>query len=261
LSSDRRIPFDGQAIGVIPARLASTRFPDKPLALIHNVPMVCWTLKRASQSQSLREVFVAAEDEAIVEEVQKRGGKARLVKGDFRSGSDRVARAVRGLDVPAVVNIQADEPLIEPAVIDQALALLESRLDFEVTTAVRPIKHLEEYLDPNCVKVVMDRQGRCLYFSRAPLPAQRHKSLHGELPQGTLFRKHIGLYCFRRIALQRFTDLPESRLESCESLEQLRILEFGGTIGAVETSEITPSIDSPQDLLALERHISEHNIG
>lgn len=261
MSLSPSIPFNGQAIGVIPARLASTRFPNKPLALINNVPMICWTLRSAARAKALCDVFVAAEDEALAEAVEKHGGKARLVKGDFRSGSDRVAEAVRGMDVPAVVNIQADEPFIEAETIDRALGLLEARPEFDATTAVRPMRNADEYLNPNCVKAILDQSGRCLYFSRAPVPAQRNPVRGQELPAGFPFYKHIGLYCFRRMALTRFAQLPESVLEACEGLEQLRLLEYGAKIGAIITHQCAPAVDAPEDLLTLEKHIIEKGLG
>ncbi len=222
--------------------------------------MVVWTWRRSVQATSLKEVFVAAEDEEIVREVVKCGGEARLVKGNYRTGSDRVAAAVKSLKAPAVVNIQADTPLIEPEAINAALSLLEQRPEFEVTTAVRPIKSLAEYQDPNCVKVVMDHDDRCLYFSRAAIPAIRDKARAAELLTQIPVRKHVGLYCFRREALERFCNLPESSLEKSEGLEQLRILEFGGSIGAVELWESSPGVDTPEDLLAVERYITEKGI-
>ena len=261
MSLSPSIPFGGRAIGVIPARLASTRFPNKPLALINNVPMICWTLRSATRAKALSEVFVAAEDEALVEAVEKQGGRARLVKGDFRSGSDRVAEAVRDLDVPAVVNIQADEPLIEPEVIDRALAFLEARPEFDATTAVQPMRSLVEYLNPNCVKVALSQMGRCLYFSRAPVPAQKTPVRGQDLPEGFPFYKHLGLYCFRRMTLTRFSQLPESVLEICEGLEQLRLLEYGATIGAIIIHHSAPAVDTPEDLLALEKHILDKGLG
>jgi len=253
-------PFGGQAVGIIPARAASTRFPNKPLALIHGLPMVVWTLRRAAKCSALREVFVAAEDEAIVEAVLRHGGQARLVRGDFAAGSDRVAAAARNLDAPAVVNIQADEPLIEPAAIEAALALLERRPEFGLTTVVRPLTGPEEYADPNCVKAVLDGTGRCLYFSRSPLPALRHRPSPPALPPGIPFYRHVGLYCFRRTALDQFTELPPSPLERAESLEQLRWLEAGGAMGAVPMIEFAPGIDTPEDLLALERYLDQKGI-
>jgi 3-deoxy-manno-octulosonate cytidylyltransferase (CMP-KDO synthetase) len=238
--------------------MASTRFPGKPLARIGGVPMICWTARRASQAKSLREVFIAAEDQSIVEEARKYGLKARLVQGDFKAGSDRVTAAVRDLNAPVVVNIQADEPLIEPEIIDATLELLESRPEFGLTTAVRPIRFPEEYRDPHCVKVILDTQDRCLYFSRASIPAQRKST--SEFPTDVPLWRHVGLYCFRREVLDQFSSLPSSPLEISEGLEQLRYLEAGGTIGAVRLIEAVPGVDTPEDLLALEKHISNHNI-
>ena len=258
--SRKNIPLGGKAIGVIPARCASTRFPDKPLALINGIPMVCWTLGHASRALSLREVFVAAEDEQIVEAVQQGGREAKLVKGEFRSGSDRVAEAVRDCDAPIIVNIQADEPLINPADIDAAVLLLVAHPEFEVTTLVRPISNMEEYLDPNCVKVVMDHRNRCLYFSRSPVPAHQKKPRSSELAADIPFRGHVGIYCFRQDALQRFSRLPRSSLEECEGLEQLRFLEFGGVIGATEVRETGPGVNTPEDLRRAEQFITEHGI-
>jgi 3-deoxy-manno-octulosonate cytidylyltransferase (CMP-KDO synthetase) len=222
--------------------------------------MICWTARRASQAKSLSEVIVAAEDQQIVDVVSRHGIKAILVQGEFQAGSDRVAAAVRGIEAPAVVNIQADEPLIEPEVIDAALELLEIRPEFGVTTAVRPIVLPEEYRDPNCVKVVLDNKDRCLYFSRAPIPALRKAPAELNLPANVPLWRHVGLYCFRREVLDAFSHLPPSPLETSEGLEQLRYLEAGGSIGAVRLMEAVPGVDTPEDLLAIERHINEHNI-
>lgn len=258
--SRRQIPFNGEAVGVIPARKASTRFPDKPLALIQGIPMVCWALRRARQAQSLKSVFVAAEDQEILEAVERCGGKAMLVKGNFKSGSDRVAAATVNLDAPVIVDIQADEPLIAPSLIDEAVALLEAHPEFDVTTAVRPIRRIEEYLDPNCVKVVMDRRGKCLYFSRASIPSQKNPSRPVQLPSGFPFFKHVGFYCFRAEALRKFTQLNASPLEDCEGLEQLRWLEYGGAIGAVETATDVPAVDTAGDIALAERYIKDNKI-
>ena len=259
-SPRRNVPFGGEAIGIIPARCASIRFPDKPLALINGIPMICWTLHRASQSSSLSDVFVAAEDEEIVEAVQKYGGKARIIKGNFKSGSDRVASAARDFNAPAIVNIQADEPLIDPATIDEALRLLEKHPEFGITTGVVAISSKEEYLDPNCVKVVMDSKNRCLYFSRSPIPYQHRKQDGSGVPTDMPLLRHIGLYCFRRSALERYAELPPSVLEGCEGLEQLRYLESGGMIGAVEARAIGPGVDTIEDLHRVEEYINRKGI-
>jgi len=261
LELDRgRIPFGGEAVGVIPARCASTRFPDKPLALIAGIPMICWTLKSAGQAASFKEVFVAAEDQVIVDAVHKWGGKAKLVCGSFRTGSDRVAEAVKGSDAPAVVNIQADEPFIDAAGIDEALGLLEDHPDFGITTIIRPISSVEDYHNPNSVKVVLDDRQRCLYFSRSPIPAIHGKSIGLKLPQDAPIYQHIGIYCYRRSALDYFARLPSSPLEKLESLEQLRFLESGGLIGAVKVKAAGPSVNAIEDLRLAERFIRENNI-
>jgi 3-deoxy-manno-octulosonate cytidylyltransferase (CMP-KDO synthetase) len=222
--------------------------------------MICWTVARASRTRGLGDVFVAAEDPEIVAAVQKHGFKAELVRGDFKTGSDRVAFAVRNLEAPVIVNIQADEPLLDPEIVDQALRLLEAHPEFDVTTAVRPIRDYPEYTNPNCVKAVLDQNQRCLFFSRSPLPAIRKASPAHVLPAEIPFYKHLGLYCFRREALIKFGRMQESPLERCEGLEQLRILEWGGTIGAVVTITTAPDVNSPEDLLAVQDYLKNHNI-
>ena len=222
--------------------------------------MICWTIARASRALGLGDLFVAAEDPEIVAAVQKYGFKAELVRGDFKTGSDRIAFAARNSDAPVIVNIQADEPLIDPALIDQTLLLLEDHPEFDATTAVRPIYDYAEYINPNCVKAVLDRNQRCLLFSRSPLPAIRKTSPMKILPDKIPFYKHLGLYCFRRETLIKYSQTQESPLERCEGLEQLRILEWGGTIGAVVTTAAVPDVNSPEDLLAVQAYIKDHDI-
>ncbi|MFH1862958.1 MAG: 3-deoxy-manno-octulosonate cytidylyltransferase [bacterium] len=260
LRDHAQVPFKGEAIGVIPARCASTRFPDKPLALLRGIPMVCWTLYHAEKVSGLKEVMVAAEDEAIVEAVQKHGGKARLIQGVYRTGSDRVAAAVAGRDAPAIVNIQADEPLLDPATIDRALHLLEDHPEFDVTTVYFRLQEWKDYQDPNCVKVVVNQRQQCLYFSRSPIPAIRKASNARILPEGIRFFCHLGIYCFRPEALRRFTQLPSSSLEECEGLEQLRLLENGMVIGAVESTRTLPGVNTLEDLHIAEHYLKEHGI-
>lgn len=253
----RNLPFGGEAIGIIPARRASTRFPDKPLALIHKIPMICWTWRNANRATALKEVIVAAEDEEIVEAVHEYGGKALLIRGEYASGSDRVAAVMKDLPAPAIVNIQADEPLVDPAMIDKALELLDSHPEFGMTTVVAPLMDDSEFINPNCVKVIVDRNYRCLYFSRSPIPyLRKQEKLSGDSP---VFQ-HIGLYCFRRTALDQFAKLPSSRLEVCEGLEQLRYLEHGGTIGAVISLRTAPGVNTKEDLIRLGKYITRYKI-
>jgi 3-deoxy-manno-octulosonate cytidylyltransferase (CMP-KDO synthetase) len=258
-SADRK-PFSGKAIGVIPARLASSRFSNKPLTPIHGIPMICWTARSASQAEGLSEVIVAAEDQEIVDTVERYGGKAQLVQGTFRTGSDRIAAAVKGMDASVVVNIQGDEPLIEAAVIDKALQMLDRRGELGITTVVTPITDIETYLNPNCVKVVLDTKGKCLYFSRSPIPARHKRQDEDSLKPDAPYWLHIGVYCYRRKVLTDFAALPQHPLERIEGLEQLRFLEAGGQIGAVEVKDCPPGINAPEDLQIVEKYIEEHGI-
>ncbi len=256
----KHIAFGGEAVGVIPARCASSRFPDKPLALISGIPMICWTHHNSSHSASLREVFVAAEDSEIIDAVLRFDGKAILVQGRFQSGSDRIAEAVRDMQAPVIVNIQADEPLIDPQIIDKALLLLEEHPEFGVTTIVRPLSDYDEYLDPNNVKAVLDSDGKCLYFSRAPIPARHGKEAVHNLEMDLPYYLHVGIYCFRKEALMEFAELPPSALEQAEGLEQLRYLENGGFIGAVIVEKAGPGINTEADIQLAEKYISDNNI-
>ncbi len=222
--------------------------------------MVCWTLRNCERVESLREAFVAAEDEAIVQVVQKFGGRVKLIKGAFRSGSDRIAEAVREMKSPAYVNVQADEPLFEPDIINRALSLLEERPDFDITTIVRPIKNFAEYIEPNSVKVVVDNNKRCLYFSRSPIPARHPGQASDILESEYTFLHHIGIYCFRAEALREFATHPPSKLEQCEGLEQLRVLEYGGRIGAIEVESAGPGINTIEDIKLAEKYIKDNGI-
>ncbi|TKJ40478.1 3-deoxy-manno-octulosonate cytidylyltransferase [candidate division LCP-89 bacterium B3_LCP] len=258
--SGSRIPFGGEAVGIIPARCASTRFPDKPLALIKDIPMICWTWRHASQAKSLQKVIVAAEDQAIVEVVEEYGGNAVQVAGDFKCGSERVAALAAESNAPAIVNVQADEPFINPEVIDKALLLLHTEPELDVTTAYSTIDDPTDYYNPNCVKVVLDHRNRCLYFSRSPIPAIQGRQGTKDLPRYIKFHRHIGLYCYRKSALERFASLPQSDLERCEGLEQLRLLEAGGIYGAVEMDGIGPGVDTEEDLIQAEEYITERGL-
>ncbi len=246
---------------LIPARLASTRLPNKPLADIAGVPMVVRVAQRAALSRA-RQVVVAADDARIVAACERHGVRALLTRTDHASGSDRLAEAcmLLGLDgAEVVVNVQGDEPLIEPALIDACAALLDSHADCAMSTAAHPIASVADYLNPNVVKVVLDRAGRALLFSRAPLPWWRDgpglspAGLAGldsvdALPDPPPLR-HVGLYAYRAAFLRRFPTLPIAPLERIEALEQLRVLWHGERI-AVHVSATVPGagVDTPADL-------------
>jgi 3-deoxy-manno-octulosonate cytidylyltransferase (CMP-KDO synthetase) len=237
---------------LVPARLASTRLPRKPLADIGGVPMVVRVAQRAALS-SAHAVVVAADHADIVNACTAHGVRALLTRPDHASGSDRLAEACveLGLDgSDVVVNVQGDEPLLEPALIDACARLLEERADCVMSTAAHAIDSAAEFVDPNVVKVVLDHAGRALCFSRAPIPWWRDGYANGvhQLSSPPPLR-HIGLYAYRAGFLRRFAALPPAALESLESLEQMRVLAAGERI-AVHVSALRPGpgVDTAEDL-------------
>jgi len=242
---------------VIPARLASTRLPNKPLADIGGSPMVVRVAERARRSAA-REVVVATDAAEVAAACAAHGVRALLTRADHASGSDRLAEActLLGLaDDAMVVNVQGDEPLIEPALIDACAALLGARPDCVMSTAAHAIDTLADYVNPNVVKVVCDAAGRALYFSRAPLPWWRDGHARGvtSLPAPAPLR-HVGLYAYRAGFLRRFPTLEAAPLEQLEALEQLRVLWHGERI-AVHLSAHAPGpgVDTPEDLERVRR--------
>ncbi|MBT9598044.1 MAG: 3-deoxy-manno-octulosonate cytidylyltransferase [Vitreoscilla sp.] len=237
---------------LIPARLASTRLPNKPLADIGGKPMVVRVAERAARAGA-RQVWVAADDQATVAACLAHGVQALLTRTDHVSGSDRLAEACEllGLDGDeVVVNVQGDEPLIEPALIADCAALLRARPECAVATAAHVLTDRAEFVNPNVVKVVCDLAGRALYFSRAPMPWWRDAAgpLGPALPEGQALR-HIGLYAYRAGFLRRFPSLAVSPLEQLESLEQLRVLWHGERIAVHRAARApAPGVDTPEDL-------------
>lgn len=237
---------------LIPARLGSTRLPDKPLADIAGRPMVVRVAERAAASGALR-VVVAADDARILRACAEHGVQSVLTRSDHASGSDRLAEAcaLLGLDGnDVVVNVQGDEPLIAPALVRRCAELLDERADCVMSTAAHPITQLDEYLNPNVVKVVLDAAGRALYFTRAPVPWWRDGHAAGvhSLPTPAPLR-HVGLYGYRARFLRRFPALPPAPLEQCEALEQLRVLWHGQRIAVhVAPEGPGPGVDTPEDL-------------
>jgi 3-deoxy-manno-octulosonate cytidylyltransferase (CMP-KDO synthetase) len=237
---------------LVPARLKSTRLPRKVLADLGGLPMVVRVARRAAESNAAR-VVVAADDDEIVRACRAHAVDCVLTDPDHATGSDRLAQACRllGLDGDdAVVNVQGDEPLIDPALIDACASLLQSRPDCVMSTAAHAIDDTSELLNPNVVKVVLDGAGRALYFSRAPIPWWRDGHAQGvsRLPEPPPLR-HIGLYGYRAGFLRRFPQLPACPLETIESLEQLRVLWHGERIAVhVSATRPGPGIDTPEDL-------------
>jgi 3-deoxy-manno-octulosonate cytidylyltransferase (CMP-KDO synthetase) len=240
-------------IVIVPARLASTRLPRKPLADIGGIPMVVRVARAASGSGAAR-VVVAADSGEIVAACAAHGIEALLTRSDHATGTDRLAEAVTQLglaDDSIVVNVQGDEPLMPAAVVRRVAEALTARADCEVATACHALLDASEFFSPNVVKVVTDANGRALYFSRAPIPWSRDAfaASRDRLPPDLPARRHVGLYAYRAGFLRRFPQLPATALEQHESLEQLRALAHGIGIAVVELSEpLPPGVDTAEDL-------------
>jgi 3-deoxy-manno-octulosonate cytidylyltransferase (CMP-KDO synthetase) len=228
-------------LGVIPARFASTRFPGKVLASIARRPMLQHVYERAAQARYLSSILIATDDERICEVARNFGARVRMTRSDHPSGTDRVAEAASAESCDIVVNIQGDEPLIDPAAIDAAILPLVHDSEIRMSTLSRRIEDAREIADPNVVKVVTDNQGDAIYFSRCPIPYHREAS-------PAPYFKHIGLYVYRRDFLLRYPTLPIGPLERAERLEQLRALENGFRIRVVETEYESVGVDTPEDL-------------
>ncbi|MBC6989610.1 3-deoxy-manno-octulosonate cytidylyltransferase [Hymenobacter sp. BT491] len=236
------------AIGIIPARYASTRLPGKPLTDLGGKSMIQRVVEQAQKS-ALSRVVVATDDERILEHVLAFGGEALLTSPDHPSGTDRVYDAYRQLATPAdcLVNIQGDEPFIHPEQINSLLQLFSDEPLTQIATLVKPVVDEEELFSPHLPKVVLDAQRNALYFSRHPLPYQRQHPAEHWLEHHRYLR-HIGLYAYRPDVLAEITQLPPSSLELAESLEQLRWLENGYRILTAETNLATIGIDTPEDV-------------
>ncbi len=237
---------------VIPARYASTRFPGKALADIGGRPMIQHVYERASRSQLVGRVIVATDDSRIATVVTQFGGEVIMTSAEHETGTDRLAEVATQLDSDIIVNVQGDEPLIDPAMIDLAIEPLLEDATIQMGTVKTRIKCLHDFLSPNVVKVVTDNRGNALYFSRSPLPFFRDKwkDLKDEsfCCGRLLCYKHVGLYVYRRDFLLKFASMPPTFLEIAEKLEQLRALENGTAIRVVETEFESLGVDTPDDL-------------
>ena len=246
------------ALAVIPARWASTRFPGKALARIAGRPMIEHVYRRALGAKTVARVVVATDDERIALAVRGFGGEVRMTRPDHPSGTDRVAEVARGEGAEVIVNVQGDEPLLHPDDIDAAVRPLLGENPPEMTTLAVPLAGPEDFLDPNVVKVVVGGSGDALYFSRAPVPHPRDAlggapanapGLRGGWPElRPRPLKHLGLYAYRREYLLRFASLPPTPLETAERLEQLRALEDGARIRVAVTGRDSIGVDVPGDL-------------
>ena len=265
------MPFSGAMkkskpaiIAVIPARYGSTRFPGKALALIKGRPMVQWVHERTKRSAYFDRVIVATDDARILKAVTDFGGEAMMTSPDHATGTDRIAEVARSLDCDIIVNVQGDEPLIAPAMIDAAVKPLADDPSIPMGTIAKRITDPAEVRDPNVVKVVLDAGGFALYFSRAPIPWDRDRwagatsSVDAKF-DGAWF-KHIGLYVYRRDFLLAYAAMPQTPLERTEKLEQLRALERGHRIRVVITEQESFGVDIPGDLGKILKLIEESGI-
>jgi 3-deoxy-manno-octulosonate cytidylyltransferase (CMP-KDO synthetase) len=254
-------PNRNNIIAIIPARYASTRFPGKALTLIRDKPMIQWVYERTKRSQLVTRVVVATDDERIRMAVSAFGGEAILTSADHPTGTDRIAEVARTLKCDIVVNVQGDEPLVHPDMIDEAIMPLVRDPSIPMGTVCRKIENRNEAFDPNVVKVVFDEKGFALYFSRAPLPWDRDnwagKDTFSDLTLSGPMYKHIGLYVYRRDFLLNYAKMPQTPLEAAEKLEQLRALESGHRIKTVVTEHESFGVDIPGDLGKILQRLEE----
>lgn len=244
---------------IIPARYGSSRFPGKPLALIAGKPMVQHVYERASQAAKVSSVYVATDDERIARAVADFGGEFIMTDPDLPTGTDRIAAAAEEIRADIIVNVQGDEPMISPEIIDATVGPLLSDSKLDVATPISRITTLEELRDPNIVKVVLGDHNRALYFSRAAIPFQRDRPLERWL-ENAAYWKHIGLYAFRRAALEGFVEEEPTELEQLEQLEQLRLLARGYSISCVMAEYDSIAVDRPEDIARVEARMETFKV-
>ncbi|MFW6380982.1 MAG: 3-deoxy-manno-octulosonate cytidylyltransferase [Bacillota bacterium] len=238
-----------ESVAVIPARYQSQRFPGKPLAGIAGYPMIQHVYRRVARVKDLDRVIVATDDRRIYETVKGFGGEVVMTSVEHRSGTDRIAEVALGLSADVIVNVQGDEPLIKPGMVSAAIQPFYGDDSLKMSTLKKEIADSSELEDPNVVKVVCDREGNALYFSRSLLPYSR-----GQRP--TYF-KHIGLYVYDRQFLLEYSQMQPTPLEKTERLEQLRVLENGYRIKVIETEEDSIGVDTPEDVQKVEQRLKK----
>ncbi len=239
-----------KTIGVIPARYGATRFEAKVLARLHGKPVLEHVWRQAKKARLLDSVLIATDDKRIQDVCKRFGAKAVLTSQSHQSGSDRIAEAVKPLKVDIVVNIQGDEPLVHPSMIDGMVEALKKDKTAQVSTVIKLIEDFRELENPNVVKVVVDRAGYAIYFSRCAIPYNRQNVDF----KGVGYYKHLGLYAYRKKFLLGFKSLPVSSLEKAEQLEQLRVLQAGYKIKVVVTKFETIAVDTKEDLKRVEKY-------
>lgn len=247
------------SIVIIPARYGSTRFPGKVLYPLKGIPLIQHVYQNSKSSKLADEVLVATDNEEVFDKVISFGGRAVMTDKGHQSGTDRIAEVATSLDYDIIVNVQGDEPLIRPDMIDQVILLLEDKRA-DIGTLIKEIKEPEDVFDPNIVKVVVDKEGFAIYFSRAPIPYCRDEWREGmdvkEAFNNYRFYKHIGIYSYRRDVLLSISKMEQTMLEKAEKLEQLRALENGLNIKTDKTSFETYGVDTPEDIERVEKCLS-----
>ena len=238
-----------KVVVVIPARYGSTRLPGKPLVPLAGQPMIQRVYERAKLARRVNRVIVATDDDRIVKAVQEFGGEARMTRHDHRTGTERVAEVAAHETGDVFVNVQGDEPLLDPAAVDTAVTALLEEPQAAIATVATPIRTPGDIMDPNVCKVVLDFDENALYFSRAPIPWVRDTGGHVQARH----LKHLGLYVFRRDALLEYPTLPQGELERLEQLEQLRWLENGWKIRVAQVEHDAISVDVPEDVPRVEK--------
>ena len=247
---------------LIPSRFGSSRFPGKPLAMLAGKPLVAWVVEAVSKAKTPDAVVVATDDERIAEAVRKCGGKAVMTPSELPSGTDRIACAAREFlggdfgDGDILVNVQGDEPLIDPDLVDALVEKLKGDARWSMATAVTPIVSAEDLAAKSVVKVVLDRDDGALYFSRAPIPFDRDRE--PDLTGG-LYVRHLGIYAYRGEFLKRYIAEPPCALEKTEKLEQLRALWMGARIAVVRTEDEGVGVDTPEDAARVEKLLLARN--
>jgi 3-deoxy-manno-octulosonate cytidylyltransferase (CMP-KDO synthetase) len=240
---------EAKVVVVIPARYGSTRLPGKPLVSLAGKSMVQRVYERAKLAQTADRVIVATDDERILKAVENFGGEARMTRADHRTGTERVAEVAAHTDGDVFVNVQGDEPLLDPVAVDTAVNSLLEESAAAIATVATPIKTPADIMDPNVVKTVLDFDGNALYFSRAPIPWVRDTASKIQVRH----LKHLGLYVFQRDALLEYPTLPQGELERIEQLEQLRWMENGWKIRVAEVEHDAVSVDVPEDVARVEK--------
>ena len=234
-----------KTVGIIPSRYGSSRFPGKPLAVLAGKPLVAWVVDAVKKAKSLDDVIVATDDLRIRDAVEAHGGRAVMTPSELPSGTDRIACAAGDFaDDDILVNIQGDEPLIDPGLIDNLVVRMKSDLKWDMATAVSPIRTACDLAAKTVVKVVLDRDDGALYFSRCPIPCDRD---HEPDLAGGLYVRHLGIYAYRGSFLKRYIAEPPCALELTEKLEQLRALWMGGKIAVIRTEDQGVGVDTPED--------------